>query len=74
MTINKCNTCGKLSVKGRNLMFISRIYRDGSGTEDVKDDMQHLNDTLFTLTCLSISEQTYIASEFNSYIVKLRNN
>lgn len=60
--------------KGKELLFISRIFRDGSGVEVIKeqDHMMHVNDTVFNLNCLSITNGTYIASEFNSYVVKLK--
>lgn len=56
---------------GRKLEFISRIKRDGSGTEPIEDS-KHLDDTKFNLTCLSITKGTYIASEFNSFVVKIK--
>ncbi|WP_296683639.1 hypothetical protein [Flavobacterium sp.] len=61
------------------LEFISRIKRDGSGTEPLTEsDLKHFEENsiaksdLFNITCLSMSEKTYIASGFNSYVVKLR--
>lgn len=63
---------GKL--KGSQLIFISRIRRDGMSLEICnKDDMNYINDELFELRILSLSKGTYIASNFNSYIVKLKN-
>lgn len=63
----------KMEKKGKELNFISWIKRDGSGTEDVStSDMTHLDDTTFKINCLSITNKTYIASEFNSYVVKLK--
>lgn len=59
--------------KGINLHFISRIKRDGSGTEQMGDkDITYLDDTKFTMICLSITEGTYLACEFNSFVVKLK--
>lgn len=59
---------------GKDLEFISRIKRDGSGTEMMEDRFpKHLNTTVFQLQCLSITQGTWIASEFNSYVVKLKN-
>ena len=59
--------------KGEKLHFISVIHRDGSGTTNVEnDDNSHINNDLFKITCLSISQGTYIASEMNSYVVKLK--
>ena len=58
---------------GSELEFISRIKRDGSGTV-VDDDYSHLTKTKFRMSCLSITYGTWIASEFNSYVVKLKPN
>ncbi len=59
---------------GKDLIFISRILRDGSGTEMITDqkEVAHLENEKFKVNCLSISNATYIASSFNSYIVKLK--
>jgi len=61
--------------KGKDLIFISRIRRDGSGVEMVEEQVvaQDLsqNET-FEINCLSITNGTYIASGFNSYVVKLK--
>ena len=59
-------------IRGRDLIFVSWIKRDGTGTEPVKEDMSYWNDKIFTLNCLSLTERTYIASEFNSYVVRLK--
>lgn len=60
-------------VKGSELIFISIIKKDGSGTIDISNaDRTNLNNTTFTLTSLSITNGTYIASEFNSYVVKIK--
>lgn len=59
--------------KGSELEFISWILRDGSGTKPVDKDMvKNLNDTEFTCICLSISQKTYIACEFNLYVVRFK--
>lgn len=64
---------GKQVATGKELIFISRIKRDGSGVTDVsKEKMDWLNNTIFVLNSLSISNKTYIACEFNSYVVRLR--
>lgn len=62
------------TAKGSELVFISRILRDGSGVELVSDqkDIKHWGNSTFRLSCLSITQGTYIASEFNSYVVKLK--
>jgi hypothetical protein len=61
------------------LEFISRIKRDGSGTEKItEEDLEHFQNNKFssrdkfTINSLSMSEGTFIASGFNSYIVKLK--
>lgn len=59
--------------KGSDLIFISQINRDGSGTSPVKADYEeYLQDEQFKVNCLSMSSQTYIASGFNSFVVKLK--
>ena len=70
--------------KGKELEFISFIRRDGSGTVMVGsewdknkdypkvDDMSHLDEELFELNCLSLSKKTFIASGFNSFVVRLK--
>lgn len=59
--------------KGKKLHFISVIKRDGSGVVNVEnEDHSHMNNDLFKITCLSISQGTFIASEMNSYVVKLK--
>ena len=61
------------------LEFISRIKRDGSGTEKLTEENlfffqenEFAKKDLYELTPLSMSEKTYIASGFNSYVVKLK--
>jgi len=65
--------------KPHELIFISRIKRDGSGTKKVfKKDIKHLTENKFAanedyeINTLSMSEKTFIASGFNSYVVKLK--
>lgn len=58
---------------GYDLKFISKIKRDGSGTEKLTEEEELLNNSeKFNLTRLSISEDTYIASGFNSFVVKIK--
>ncbi len=64
--------------KASELTFISRIKPDGSGVvaigEKENSELQarkHMGDT-FTLSCLSITNGTYIASGFHSYVVKYK--
>lgn len=61
-----------MKVYGKDLIFISRILRDGSGTELVNDDKKYLDDERFKVLRLSITYDTYIANGFNSFVVKLK--
>lgn len=62
--VNYCASCGRKTVRGSELIFISNIARDGSKTNDVSNtDMSHLNNTVFVLNRLSITNDTYIACE-----------
>ena len=68
---------------GKQLEFISLIKRDGSGTIPVgtpwttesehpkTDDMSYLNNEKFTINCLSMTHRTYVASGFNSWVVRV---
>ena len=59
---------------GKDLIFISIINRDGSGIKPIiGKDLSYHDKTEFKITCLSVTLGTYIASEFNSYIVKFKN-
>lgn len=62
-------------IKGKNLYFISRIQRDGLSVVPVEanNDMHNLDETVFHINCLSITNGTYIACEFNSFVVKIKN-
>lgn len=63
----------KKRIKGNELIFISQINRDGSGTEIVsKENIDFMDDFEFTLISLSITQKTFIAVDFNSYVVKLK--
>lgn len=59
---------------GSELIFISRIQRDGKGVFLIPDldAVEHCQSEMFGLTPLSITEKTFIASNFNVYIVKLK--
>jgi hypothetical protein len=59
--------------KGKELEFISWIKRDGSGTQMVKKSLIKLlqEDTL-ELHCLSLTQKTFIAHGFNSFVVRLK--
>ena len=70
----------KAKAKAKDLEFISWIKRDGSGTEKVPEDMlenmlnnKFAKDDYFRLNVLSLSNKTFIASGFNSFVVKLKN-
>jgi hypothetical protein len=65
----------------KDLMFISQIKRDGSGTNPIsKEHLDFLlerdansnNDEYFILHCLSLTEKTFIAFNFNAYVVRLK--
>lgn len=65
--------------KAHELIFISQINRDGNGTIPVKEsyikamtknNLMKFSD--FDLHRLSISENTYIAFNFNAFVVKLK--
>lgn len=63
--------------KASELEFISQINRDGSGTRKVSESYIDLMVSrpcpeLFELNSLSITNGTYIASGFNSFVVKLK--
>jgi hypothetical protein len=65
--------------KPHRLEFISMIKRDGSGTEPVPDVMlksmlenRFSKDRKYKLMRLSLSQDTYIASGFNSFVVRLK--
>lgn len=60
-------------MKGKDLHFISVIKRDGSGTINIEDsDNSRLDNESFKLTTLSLTMGTFIASGFNSYVVRKR--
>lgn len=65
--------------KANELIFISQIKRDGSGTLKVNEGLLNMmltnklcKDEYFDLYCLSMTKQTYIAINFNAFIVKLK--
>lgn len=65
-----------MKAKGSELIFISLIHRNGKDISVIEDQdrVNHLKNIEFNLVHLSITLGTYIASEFNSYVVKLKNN
>ena len=65
--------------KAHELEFISQIKRDGSGTTKVKDsylkamlENSLMKDEDFELHCLSLTEKTFIAFNFNAFVVKVK--
>ena len=70
-----CQLCFKHDIYGKDLIFISSINRDGSGTTPVSDkQLRHLDDELFHIGCLSLTAHTYIAMGFSSFVVKLKDD
>lgn len=67
----KNDCCCKNRKQGKDLIFISHIKRNGSGTTPIENST-NFEKEWFTINCLSITEGTHIASGFNSYVVKLR--
>ncbi len=68
-----------MTKKAHELEFISQINRDGSGTEPVKESYLKymlegtlVKDSDFELHRLSLSENTWIAFNFNAFVVKVR--
>jgi hypothetical protein len=69
---------------GKELEFISLVKRDGSGTIAVgtawntesdypnTDDVSYLDGEKFEIRALSITYKTFIASGFNTWVVKLK--
>ena len=61
--------------KASELEFIGRIRKDGTGIEPVQEE--HLEflvkyDEKLTLTPLSLTEKTFIASNMSIYTVKIK--
>lgn len=70
---------------GKELEFISWVKRDGSGVIQVgtkwnretsehpkTDDMSYQDEDEFELNIISLTERTYIASGFNTWVVRLK--
>ena len=60
---------------GSELVFISRICGDGKEIKKIgeNENIDFIQDELFKLNSLSISNRTYIASGMSTYVVKLKN-
>jgi len=68
-----------MKLKAKDLEFISIINRDGSGTKPVKKsylkamlENKFMKDELFKVRRLSLTEDTFIAMGFNSFVVKIK--
>ncbi len=62
-------------LKGSDLIFISRIRKDGSGTDPVGEPfLKILQDEEFAVRRLSMSENTYIATGMSTFVVRLNND
>lgn len=59
--------------QAKDLIFISRIKRDGSGVQSVDRD-KILETEWYDLTPLSLYYGTYIASNMNVFVVRLKND
>lgn len=68
-----------ITKKAHELEFISQIKRDGSGTKKVaksylkamlENPLMKKED--FRLHCLSITEKTFIAFNFNVFVVRIK--
>ena len=60
-----------MKATAKELEFISQIKRDGSGviTKDITPSDEN---EIYNLYTLSITNATFIASGFNTYVVKLK--
>ena len=63
----------------KELIFISQINRDGSGTTPVKEsylkamlENSLMKDEYFELHRLSLTEKTFIAFKFNTFVVRVK--
>jgi hypothetical protein len=68
-----------LKKKAHELIFISQILRDGSGTMPVSESYLNLmltnslmRDEYFECHWLSLSQKTLIAFNFNAFVVKIK--
>jgi hypothetical protein len=69
-----------MRMKAKELIFISQINRDGSGTTPVSESFLEgikgnrlMRDEEYDIICLSMSENTYIAHGVNSFVVRIKN-
>ncbi len=68
-----------MTKKAYELEFISQIKRDGSGVKKVPKsylksmlENKFMKDEIFKINCLSLTEKTFIASGFNSFVVRIK--
>jgi len=68
-----------MKFKAEHLEFISQINRNGIGTIPVPEtylkamlENKLMKDEYFELHVLSLTEKTYIAFNFNAFVVKLK--
>ncbi len=63
-----------MTAKGKDLIFVSRIFKDGTGVELLYHETpKHIKTCPFELIRLSITKDTYIAQNgFHSYVVKIK--
>ena len=62
--------------KATDLIFISQINRDGKGVviiDNIEQEILHSENEYYELSSLSLTNKTYLALGFNSYVVKLKN-
>lgn len=62
-----------MNKKGKELIFISQINRDGIGVQIVdKEYIKYMKNDNFELHNLSLTKKTFIAFNMNVFIVKLK--
>ena len=62
-----------MELKGKDLTFISWIRRDGTGVDPVSQDLiDMMQEETFEISSLSLSFDTYIAHNINSFVVKIK--
>lgn len=65
----------KKKYRASQLEFISQINRDGKGVTLLSGEEQYCFSEKFKLRCLSLTQQTYIATDrMNYYVVKIKKN
>jgi hypothetical protein len=73
--VRRCPLCHGQKVEGHRLEFIAWIHRDGSGvTPMAGKNTSVIEREVYGLQSLSITQGTYIASAFNSYVVRLKDS